>query len=639
MSTSRSKNDEIIKKRKLHFGRQKGWGCDLYAIAAVSQRLYEENDLSTQPLPARKRDTQSSDSLRQQAKKILEKRQSALYSIDFIKKPSELIALAESHPEVGAEFKKIEGCEEYIAYIINAVNRGLYPIIFYDSGDDHQPKKFEGHHEHVAVVIDYYVDKPLFGKETLQFVLQDASPEPYAVNAEQLYYSTEQLKDGIEEIPFQKVYYKKRGAWYPSSRIHEFFDHPEIVNETKPTLRRSHFLRNGVLLIYPNHAGSMLMLLKQQIQLHFSQVRLSSEDPKIAAVMALRILERSLEEKQPYHLKDVYLIVNAWQEQILFNFGKYYKYKALSNLLEITNLANISLVSENKFVLRAEVKPDSALNLAIQEGDQKKINQLLSKKSILTDAVNVNKPILISIDILLKHAQTKSLKDKLKKFFLKHGITDKLSGFTPLHMAACLGHAEIVKKLIMAGADPSMRTQDSITALDFAKEFGDDAILNLLAPKDPVDKIKLELLMAMNKEIDTLKLKEDTLLNYKKIKFFQAMREDFYGNLNFNHVPSLVSFRENYIFPTKDPDHFINKVDKQSHAFFFFSINQVEKNSSLALIEKIKVFIAMEYQKTKKMKESRLPPESFKLEPDEHLEFSLPKSTNDQLSVKLHKKG
>ena len=45
---------------------------------------------------------------------------------------------------------------------------------------------------------------------------------------------------------------------------------------------------------------------------------------------------------------------------------------------------------------------------------------------------------------------------------------------TPLHSAAAGSHAAIVKRLLAAGADPNARQPDGFTALDAARQNGDE---------------------------------------------------------------------------------------------------------------------------------------------------------------------
>ncbi|CDO73499.1 hypothetical protein BN946_scf185013.g134 [Trametes cinnabarina] len=55
------------------------------------------------------------------------------------------------------------------------------------------------------------------------------------------------------------------------------------------------------------------------------------------------------------------------------------------------------------------------------------------------------------------------------------------NGYTPLHLAADRGHAEIVRILLERGADKDMKDEDDFTAKDLAEVAGHDEIVQLLS--------------------------------------------------------------------------------------------------------------------------------------------------------------
>ena len=55
-----------------------------------------------------------------------------------------------------------------------------------------------------------------------------------------------------------------------------------------------------------------------------------------------------------------------------------------------------------------------------------------------------------------------------------------LDGFKSLHLAAKKQDRGLVNILLTAGADVSLRNSDGGTAADFARERGDEEIVNLL---------------------------------------------------------------------------------------------------------------------------------------------------------------
>jgi ankyrin repeat protein len=60
-------------------------------------------------------------------------------------------------------------------------------------------------------------------------------------------------------------------------------------------------------------------------------------------------------------------------------------------------------------------------------------------------------------------------------------------GWTPLHLAVAAGHAELVRVLVTAGADPTARTEHDRTPLHTALEFAPDLVLVLRELGAPVD--------------------------------------------------------------------------------------------------------------------------------------------------------
>jgi ankyrin repeat protein len=50
-----------------------------------------------------------------------------------------------------------------------------------------------------------------------------------------------------------------------------------------------------------------------------------------------------------------------------------------------------------------------------------------------------------------------------------------------LHWAASKGHLAIAKRLLEGGADPTLRTKDGKTAIDWAREQGKSEVVALLS--------------------------------------------------------------------------------------------------------------------------------------------------------------
>ena len=65
-------------------------------------------------------------------------------------------------------------------------------------------------------------------------------------------------------------------------------------------------------------------------------------------------------------------------------------------------------------------------------------------------------------------------------FLLEHGApvssTANPKGMTPLHLAVIGGHEDVCARLLLAGADPSIKDKYRRTALAYAAKFGHDAL-------------------------------------------------------------------------------------------------------------------------------------------------------------------
>jgi ankyrin repeat protein len=67
---------------------------------------------------------------------------------------------------------------------------------------------------------------------------------------------------------------------------------------------------------------------------------------------------------------------------------------------------------------------------------------------------------------------------------LKHGApvnARQQHGWTPLHAAAQNGNLEIIEILLQNGADPSIKNEEGVTALDLARKQNRTDVVNRLA--------------------------------------------------------------------------------------------------------------------------------------------------------------
>lgn len=88
--------------------------------------------------------------------------------------------------------------------------------------------------------------------------------------------------------------------------------------------------------------------------------------------------------------------------------------------------------------------------------------------------------------VLIEHPMSINMKEKLEDFVRDYPneVTDQdEAGNTMLHREAMAGNATVVKVLLKAGADKNVTNNDGQTALDFAKKFNWQPIVELLQGK------------------------------------------------------------------------------------------------------------------------------------------------------------
>lgn len=230
-------------KQMIKMAEQKGWGCKLYSMAAVLNKLHEVGAINEEPLPARKRDkSRAKSSLRQEAKKIAKEK-----FTEAIPSTKLLHELAELNHDVAASFVEAKNLDHYCQQLKDAVDYKLYPIVFFDvDSKTGQPILKHGSHEHAAIVTDYFVKDNKLKLKVTQW------QKEYEFDAEDLYRSTSQLrafKKG-ERDTFQKVRTKEgEGAWFPKERLHEFIKNPQIIKDYKNEITENNSYASHILLI------------------------------------------------------------------------------------------------------------------------------------------------------------------------------------------------------------------------------------------------------------------------------------------------------------------------------------------------------------------------------------------------------
>lgn len=83
---------------------------------------------------------------------------------------------------------------------------------------------------------------------------------------------------------------------------------------------------------------------------------------------------------------------------------------------------------------------------------------------------------------------TEAARNAIARLLIDHGAdlnARTVQQFTPLHCAAGSRDAELVRMLILAGADPSLTDSAGHTPLDWAKPYGDEALNRALSTRRP----------------------------------------------------------------------------------------------------------------------------------------------------------
>ncbi|OOG85258.1 hypothetical protein B0E41_09025 [Hydrogenophaga sp. A37] len=187
------------------------------------------------------------------------------------------------------------------------------------------------------------------------------------------------------------------------------------------------------------------------------------------------------------------------------SFDDFFKAAELDNESAMVGLAlrGFDLNTRNE-------RGDHALHVALREDSTKVVNFLLSQRTVKVESRNVQgeSPLMIA-----------AIKGQLEsaKRLIERGAEVNKTGWTPLHYAASrtepdsvemvrlmlhhhayidaespnkstplmlashYGHADVVRLLLEEGADPSLRNEQGLTAVDFARRAGRDETAELVA--------------------------------------------------------------------------------------------------------------------------------------------------------------
>lgn len=121
-------------------------------------------------------------------------------------------------------------------------------------------------------------------------------------------------------------------------------------------------------------------------------------------------------------------------------------------------------------------RDESPLMLAVIQG------QITLAKALIDKGADVNKTGWTPLHYAVSKPNV-DMSEMIALLLDNHAYIDAESpnGSTPLMMAAMYGTDLAVNTLLEAGADPSLKNEQGLTAVDFAKKAGNDKIANTIA--------------------------------------------------------------------------------------------------------------------------------------------------------------
>lgn len=135
------------------------------------------------------------------------------------------------------------------------------------------------------------------------------------------------------------------------------------------------------------------------------------------------------------------------------------------------------LLSQNKVDVEARTsKDESPLMIAAIKGQLDLAKRLIARKA------EVNKPGWTPLHYAASHAGDNS--PAMVRLLLEHHAyidAESPNKTTPLMMAAQYGNAGVVKLLLEEGADPLLKNERGLTAIDFARQANRQASADIIA--------------------------------------------------------------------------------------------------------------------------------------------------------------
>ncbi|MHB1948581.1 MAG: hypothetical protein ACYCQI_10775 [Gammaproteobacteria bacterium] len=293
-------------------GFQTGWGCQLYALSAVLNWLYDSKAIVAKPLPARKRDEPNAKfSLREIFKKELK------HPVpDLMTDLSQMRYLATHHPEISASIITCENQVDYCNMLIAAIDNNLAPIVHFDVDiDTGHPTMAKGDNLHAAVVTGYRFTK----EGNLEFSLFHWQKEYNSVSADALFQSTNQLPEFKVskttpkfEIFKKKISKQNEGGWYPLDYLQQYESDSierQLNRYQALDIHSGQGFKNKIMLVDSKHRKSLLISkLKQELEK-------LKKDPSAAALQIFNFLSELRVALESSSRETLFKLVDSWKHR------------------------------------------------------------------------------------------------------------------------------------------------------------------------------------------------------------------------------------------------------------------------------------------------------------------------------------
>jgi ankyrin repeat protein len=185
------------------------------------------------------------------------------------------------------------------------------------------------------------------------------------------------------------------------------------------------------------------------------------------------------------------------------SFGFAGSFEDFFKAAELDNESTMVALALRGFDLNGQnEKGDSGLHVALREGSLKVVNFLLNRqgesplmiaaikghldiaRQLIRRGAEVNKPGWTPLHYAASRAEPDSV-DMVRLLLEHHAYIDAESPnrSTPLMLAAMYGNRDLVPLLLEEGADPSLRNDQGLTAVDFARRVDRDDMAELIAQR------------------------------------------------------------------------------------------------------------------------------------------------------------